>query len=164
MFLAARSPRPVVLAAAVALVAAVASAQSPTTADIRLNTSRSGLMVDGYDVVAYFTESRPVRGRAEFEHQWQGARWRFASAAHRDAFAASPEKYAPQYGGFCAYAVSRNYTADIDPEAWMVQDGRLILNYSLEVRGLFQQDTPGNIRKADANWPGLSRSKREVRP
>ena len=123
----------------------------------RRNTDRSGLMARGYDVVAYLTEGKPVRGTAAFEHSWDGVRWRFSSAANRDAFAATPQKYAPQYGGFCAYAVSRNYTADVDPEAWTVVDGRLFLNYSLSVRAAWLKERDANIAKGDANWPALSR-------
>ena len=116
-----------------------------------------GVALDGYDPVAYFTDGKPVEGRAEIAHEWNGAVWRFSTAAHRDRFAADPAKYAPQYGGFCAYAVSKGYTADIDPEAWMIVDGRLYLNYDLEVQKLWEQDVPGFIRRADENWPRLER-------
>lgn len=143
-----------VLTIALAAIPALSSQIQPAS---RWNTDRSGLMARGYDVVAYFTEGRPVRGTAEFEHAWDGARWRFATAANRDAFAAAPQKYAPQYGGFCAYAVSRNYTADGDPQAWTIVDGRLFLNYSLSVRATWLKDRDANIAKGDANWPALSR-------
>lgn len=116
-----------------------------------------GVALDGYDPVAYFTDGKPVEGRAEIAHEWNGAVWRFSTAAHRDRFAADPAKYAPQYGGFCAYAVSKGYTADIDPEAWKIVDGRLYLNYDLEVQKLWEQDVPGFIRRADENWPRLER-------
>lgn len=142
------------LAIAIAAIPALFSQSQPVS---RWNTDRSGLMARGYDVVAYVTEGKPVRGAAEFEHAWDGARWRFASAANRDAFAAAPQKYAPQYGGFCSYAVSRNYTADGDPQAWTVADGRLFLNYSLSVRELWLKERDTNIAKGDANWPALSR-------
>ena len=123
----------------------------------RVNRSRSGLGIGGYDPVAYFVESKPVKGRAEFESTWEGTKYLFTTAANRDRFAQNPAAYLPQYGGFCAYAVSRGYTADIDPEAWAVVDGRLFLNYSKRVRRLWQEDIPGNIKKADANWPALAR-------
>jgi YHS domain-containing protein len=118
-------------------------------------TRFGGLAVDGYDVVAYFTDGKPVEGTKEFSHEWQGAKWRFASAAHRDAFAAEPEKYAPQYGGYCAWAVSQGYTADADPEAWTVVEGKLYLNYSAKVQATWSEDRAGNIAKADANWPAV---------
>lgn len=111
--------------------------------------------VKGHDVVAYFTEGRPVEGRSEFSHEWKGTTWRFSSAANRDLFAAEPEKYAPQYGGFCAWAVSQGYTAGIDPDAWKIVDGKLYLNYSKSVQKQWEEDVPGNIVKADGNWPGI---------
>lgn len=111
--------------------------------------------VRGYDVVAYFAESRPVEGKRDLVHKWNGAEWRFASAANRDLFAANPEKYAPQYGGWCAWAVSQGYTASIDPEAWRIVDGKLYLNYSKSVQAQWVQDVPGNISKGDRNWPGI---------
>jgi YHS domain-containing protein len=111
--------------------------------------------IKGYDPVAYFTGSGPVKGSPQFPHQWMGAEWRFASAANRDLFAAAPEKYAPQYGGYCAYAVSENYTANIDPEAWKIVDGKLYLNYSKSVQKIWMMDQARRIAQADRNWPGL---------
>ena len=118
--------------------------------------AEAGVAVRGTDVVAYFTEGRPRPGRPEFEHEWRGARWRFATAAHRDAFAADPARYAPAYGGFCAYAVSEGYTAPIDPAAWKIVEGRLFLNYDRAVQRRWERDIPGRIARADANWPRLA--------
>lgn len=115
-----------------------------------------GVAVRGTDVVAYVTQGRPVPGRAEFAHAWGGAEWRFASAAHRDLFAADPARYAPAYGGFCAYAVSEGYTAPIDPAAWKIVDGRLYLNFNQSVQRRWEGDIPGRISRADAHWPRLS--------
>jgi YHS domain-containing protein len=114
-----------------------------------------GVAIEGTDPVAYFTESRPVEGSSDFEHEWMGASWRFVSAENRDRFAADPEKYAPQYGGYCAWAVSQGYTAKIDPEAWTIVDDKLYLNYSKDVRTQWSGDIPGNVAKGDANWPKL---------
>ncbi len=119
------------------------------------STLFGNLAVDGYDTVAYFTDGKPVEGKKEFSHEWQGATWRFASAAHRDLFAADPEKYAPQFGGYCAWAVSQGYTADIDPEAWKIVDGKLYLNYNKKVQAQWEQDTANLIQKANENWPKL---------
>lgn len=120
--------------------------------------TKDGLALSGFDAVAYFTESRAVKGDPRFEHEWHGVRWQFVSAAHRDAFAGSPEKYAPQYGGYCAYAVSRNHTAPTDPQAWKVVDGKLYLNFDKNVRSLWEKELPDAIARADRNWPGaLSR-------
>ena len=114
-----------------------------------------GVAVKGYDVVAYFTQSKPVKGSASFTQQWMGATWWFASAEDRDMFAASPEKYAPQYGGYCAYGVSRGHAVAIDPEAWTIVEGKLYLNYSQGVKKDWSQAIPQNIEKANTNWPGL---------
>ncbi len=111
--------------------------------------------IRGYDPVAYFTEGRPVKGSREFSHRWNGAQWRFASAQNRERFAAAPEKYAPQYGGYCAYGVAGGYAVKIEPEAWSVVDGKLYLNYDRSVQASWKKDVPGYIRKADANWPAV---------
>lgn len=110
--------------------------------------------IRGYDPVAYFAEGRPVKGLREFSHQWQGATWRFASAQNRERFAADPRKFAPQYGGYCAYGVANNYAVSVDPAAWRIVDGKLYLNYSKGVQADWNRDIPGYIGKADANWPG----------
>jgi len=141
---------PFALALAALLSASAAAALSPVNQSLL-----GGVAIDGFDPVAYFTDGRPVEGSKAYTFEWQGATWRFASAAHRDLFAAAPEKYAPQYGGYCAWAVSNGYTADTDPEAWSIVDGRLYLNYSLEVRAKWEPDARGNIAKADRNWPKL---------
>jgi hypothetical protein len=94
------------------------------------------------------------------EYSWNGAKWRFAAAEHRDLFKADPEKYAPRYGGYCAYAVSQGKTADIDPEAWTVFNGRLYLNLNKDVQRLWDKDRKEYIRKADENWPHLLGEKR----
>ena len=120
-----------------------------------VNVSRGQLALHGYDAVAYFTDGRPARGTAGFEHRWNGAVWRFATAANRDVFAKDPARYAPEFGGYCAYAVSRGYTADVDPSAWRIVDGRLYLNYSKRVQRLWEADIPGNIAKGRAKWPGV---------
>lgn len=114
-----------------------------------------GAAIRGYDPVAYFTNGEPVKGTGAFSHEWQGATWQFASAENRDSFASDPQKYAPQYGGYCAWAVKNGYTASIDPKAWKVVDGKLYLNYSLDVQKQWEEDIPGNIAEADQNWPGV---------
>jgi hypothetical protein len=117
--------------------------------------TKDGLGLSGYDAVAYFTESMPVKGSPQLEYEWGGVRWRFSSAAHRDAFAASPERYAPRFGGYCAYAVSRNQLAPADPEAWKVVDGKLYLNYDKNVRALWEKELPQVIGQGERNWPGV---------
>ena len=114
-----------------------------------------GPAIDGYDPVAYFTEQDAVPGDASHSHSWRGVNWHFSSAANRDLFAADPEAYAPQYGGYCAYAASNNSIAPTDPQAWTVHEGKLYLNYSKHVRKRWLEDVPGHIQRADTNWPGL---------
>lgn len=109
--------------------------------------------VHGYDVVAYFVDGRPVEGDARFAFVWREANWRFASAEHRDAFAKEPERYAPQYGGYCAFGMSRGYKAPTEPDAWTVIDGKLYLNYNREVQKKWAENRSDFITKADANWP-----------
>ncbi len=135
-----------------ALVASAAAQGPPTTP---VNVDAQGVALHGYDAVAYFTEGKATPGSLQFEHTWSGARWRFASAANRDRFAAAPEQYAPQFGGYCAWAVSRDYTADIDPTAFAVVDGKLYVNYSSFVQARWRLNRAENIVKGHANWPGL---------
>ena len=143
------------LAAVSCALVALALAGPAGAAEPPVRTDAHGLAVDGHDPVAYFTDGQPAPGVAEFEIEWMAAKWRFASAEHRDAFVAEPEKYAPRYGGYCAYAVANGYTAKADPEAWKIVDGRLYLNYNQKVRETWLEDPAGYIAKADANWPGV---------
>lgn len=117
--------------------------------------AENGIAIRGTDPVAYFTQGEPVSGSAEYTYDWNGATWQFASAEHRDLFAANPEQYAPEYGGYCAWAVSQGYTASIDPEAWKIVDGQLYLNYDKRVQQRWARDIPGNIAKANQNWPDV---------
>jgi hypothetical protein len=123
----------------------------------RVNTASGGVAVKGYDLVAYVTAGKPVEGSPQFVHRIGSTTYRFASAANRDAFAKEPDRYLPQFGGFCAYAVSRGYTADIDPRAWRIVGGKLYLNYDRGAQAKWEEDLSGNISKGDANWPALSR-------
>jgi YHS domain-containing protein len=115
----------------------------------------SNTAAGGYDVVAYFTDGKATRGSKRYTYEWRGAEWRFSSEEHRDRFAASPDAYAPRYGGYCAWAVAQGYTAAGDPTVWQIVDGRLYLNYDEDIGRKWRQDIPGNIRKADANWPAV---------
>ena len=117
-----------------------------------VNIDKKGVAIEGYDPVAYFTMSKPVKGSPAFTHEWDGATWQFSNAEHRDLFKANPQKYAPQYGGYCAYGVSKGHKADILPANWSIVDGKLYLNHRFAKRP-FDKDVPGNIKKADENWP-----------
>jgi hypothetical protein len=116
----------------------------------------NGVAIQGYDVVAYLTEQQAVKGHRAFSHRWQGVSWQFASADNRDRFARTPEAFAPQFGGFCAYGVSRGYAVEIDPQAFAIVDGRLYLNYSRRVQATWNRDRAGYIEKARQNWPRVS--------
>jgi hypothetical protein len=140
------------LAAAVMLVLAVPLAAAAASPEIYAGLVR-GTAVGGYDPVAYFKDAKPVHGKADITLQWKGATWRFASTANRDAFKAEPGKYAPQYGGYCAYAVSQGYTAKGDPKHWKIVTGKLYLNYNASVQRTWEKDIPGYIGSADKNWP-----------
>jgi YHS domain-containing protein len=119
-------------------------------------TAGAPLAVHGYDVVAYFTDKRPVRGVAKYQTTHDGATYRFASQANLDAFQKDPAKYEPQYGGFCAYGVSVAKKFDGDPTVWKVVDGKLYLNLEPDIQKMWERDVPGNIRKADSAWPKIA--------
>ncbi len=125
----------------------------------RVNTGYfGGVAIVGYDPVAYFTEARAVKGSPEFSHEFLGETWQFASAANRDAFAADPVAYAPQYGGYCAgeilYAdVSSGITTNVEPRAWRIIDGKLYLFYDRGYAEYFEENAEELVAKADGNWP-----------
>ena len=116
-------------------------------------SDRQGLAIRGTDPVAYFEAGEAVQGSSSFQHEWNGATWQFSSEENRAKFAADPEQFAPQYGGYCAFAISEGNLVSIDPEAWKIVDGKLYLNYSPGVQAQWSQDIPGRISQADANWP-----------
>ncbi len=124
-----------------------------------VNKGWTGVAIKGYDAVAYFIDSKPMKGSSDHVYEWNGATWRFSSEKHRALFAANPEMYAPQYGGYCAWAVSQNSTAGIDPDAWKIVDGKLYLNYSAKIQAKWVKDIPGHIAAGDRHWPGLMDAK-----
>jgi YHS domain-containing protein len=113
--------------------------------------------INGYDAVAYFTEGKPVEGKKEFSHTWKGAEWRFSSQQNLNVFESNPEKFAPQYGGYCAYGMSRGYKATTEPDAWTIVDNKLYLNYNTEVRSMWKQKQEEYIKIANSNWPKVSK-------
>ncbi len=115
----------------------------------------SGIAIRGYDTVAYFTLSKPVKGDEAFAVQWNDATWHFSSQEHADLFENDPEAYAPQYGGYCAYGVSQNYLVKIEPEQWRIVDGKLYLNYDQKVQTTWLEDVPGYIKSADNKFLDL---------
>jgi YHS domain-containing protein len=136
-------------------VLAVLLAASFAWAGVETSTDEDGVILAGYDAVAYFTEGRPVQGDARFTAVHDGAVYRFASAAHRDAFKADPGKYAPAYGGYCAYGTSLGKKFPVNGKAFEVVDGTLYVNKNESVYDTWSKDKPGNIRKADGQWPRI---------
>lgn len=124
-----------------------------------LNLDKEGVAIQGHDPVAFFTVKAPVKGRPEFYSELHGAKYRFHSAKNKAAFDAEPLKYEPQFGGYCAYGVSKGKLVEIDVNAFQVVEGRLLLQYSKGVRDDFNEDTSGNLKKADSNWPKLLEKK-----
>ena len=118
-------------------------------------TNLWGQAIRGYDPVAYFKQGKAIEGQKKFQYEWKEAKWHFISQQNRDDFIQSPKSYAPQYGGYCAWAVSQGYTASIDPEAWDIHQGKLYLNYSKRIQKMWSKDISGNIQKGNKNWPKL---------
>ena len=133
------------------LTASIGYAADPINTGFFGNTA-----IKGYDPVAYFTESKAVKGDSDFEYEWMDADWRFSSQKNLDLFKTNPEKYAPQYGGYCAYAVSQNDTAGIDPDQFTVLNGKLYLNYNKSINTKWSKDRDQYIVDADKHWPGLA--------
>lgn len=115
----------------------------------------SGVAIRGTDTVAYFTEGKPVKGSDAFTTEWNGATWKFASQEHLDLFVANPEKYAPQYGGYCAYGVTKNNLVKVEPENWTIVDGKLYLNYNDSIQSKWEGDISGYIADANEKFKGL---------
>jgi hypothetical protein len=113
----------------------------------------AAVALDGYDPVAYFVANEPTPGDAAITHTWRGARWQFASEANRAAFAADPERYAPRYGGYCAYAMAHGFIARGNPLQWAIVENRLYVNNNAFAMSLWDKDRPGHIVAGDANWP-----------
>jgi YHS domain-containing protein len=145
-------PLTLLLLVCLAVGASLAPAQQSQKASV-FTDFRSKLALDGYDPVSYFKQGKPTKGNPAHAVTWNGASWHFSSAENRAAFEANPQAYAPQFGGYCAWAVSQGYTAKGDPNAWSIVDGKLYLNYNADVHKTWQKDASGNIVKADANWP-----------
>jgi YHS domain-containing protein len=117
--------------------------------------TRDGLAVQGYDPVAYFTDNKAVKGSARFSSEYDGAKYLFASAQHKELFDGNPEKYAPAYGGYCGYAASINRLSPVSPEWFQIENGKVILQHNKKAFDLFNKELKANVAKADANWPGL---------
>jgi YHS domain-containing protein len=140
------------LAVAVLLMASVVSSFAGE------NFEKDGAAIAGYDPVACFTHMKPVKGSQEFHAEYQGSTFYFSSAANRDRFAASPAKFAPQYGGNCVFGMAKGCKAAIDPGAFTVVGDKLYLNYNGTVRALWVLDIQGYVKKTDQNWPEVRKT------
>ncbi len=115
----------------------------------------SSTAVSGYDTVAYFTEGKPVKGTKNYKTQYMGATWLFSSEENLQRFKANPKQYAPQYGGYCAWAIAQGHTASADPKQWSIENGKLYLNYDASVKAQWLDDKDNFIKAADLNWPRI---------
>ena len=112
----------------------------------------SNQAIDGYDVVAYFTQKAPLKGNESYSYEWKGANWSFASEENKKLFVENPEKYVPQYGGYCAFAVSKGFTASTDPTTFEIIEGKLYLFDSKDVKTEWMANLAENKKVCDANW------------
>ncbi len=144
-----------------ALAGLLVAASARGAAAQAVNADKDHLALYGYDAVAYQTDNAAVKGSPTYTATYEGNTYRFASAAHRDAFTADPAKYLPAYGGYCAYGVAQGHKVKVDPEAYRVVDGTLYLNYDKGVQKKWLSDIPGNIAKAEKNWPELKDKPRD---
>jgi hypothetical protein len=115
--------------------------------------------IGGYDPVSYFKESRPVKGNDQFSYVWKNATWKFSTAENMRSFMAIPENYAPQFGGYCAYGMSENHKAPTSPDAWTIVNGKLYLNYNMDVKSMWSKNQQELIEKANKNWPTVKLEK-----
>jgi len=138
--------------AAVAVILFSAGAAFARSPEIYTGTF-SSLAVGGYDTVAYFKQNKPVVGKAEFSMEYKGTTWQFSSKENLETFRANPTAYAPQFGGYCAWAVAHNYTASGDPLVWSLVQGKLYLNYDRDVQAQWSKDIPRYIADGNKNWP-----------
>jgi YHS domain-containing protein len=147
------------LAGSLVLVMSTAASAAPPVNTLKggFFGGRTDTAINGYDTVAYFTEAKPVAGQDGFVHEWMGAKWKFASASNRDLFKASPEKYAPQYGGYCAYGVAQGNLVSVEPDKFRIVDGKLYLNYDADIQAKWLKDPAGFIRQADGRFSQLLR-------
>ncbi len=142
---------------AVALASHGAASAAPAVNTLKNSAfgGRTDTAINGYDTVAYFTQGKAVKGQDNLAFDWNGAKWKFSSPAHLELFKNNPEKYAPQYGGYCAYGVTQDNLVKVEPEQFTVRDGKLYLNYDADIQAKWLKDPAGFIRAADAKFPAL---------
>ena len=121
--------------------------------------TKDGKAIEGYDPVAFFTESKPVMGADSLSYKWNDTKWLFSSAKNREAFKENPKKYAPQYGGYCAYGIAQGHKAPTKIDTWTIVDNKLYLNYNASVNQAWVKDQKKLIDKADKEWPEIKDKK-----
>ena len=143
-------------------VASMLSATAASAAEPPVNTLKTGIFggrtdtaINGYDTVAYFTVGKPVKGQDALATEWMGAKWKFSTQANLDLFKANPEKYALQYGGYCAYGVVQDNLVKVEPDQFTIRDGKLYLNYDADIQAKWLKDPAGFIKSADVKYPAL---------
>ena len=147
----------------VAVVASVFALQATPNQPYRtLNVTEEDVAIHGYDTVAYFTDNKAIQGKSEFEHSWRDARWHFSSATNRDLFATNPDRYAPQYGGYCALGIAAGEVSDVNPKAFTIVDGKLYLNKEMEFREIWRKAPTAQIFLSDYNWEHNRKGMRNV--
>lgn len=144
------------ITAGLALVGTAALSSTAALAKKIFGTNSGAIR--GYDPVAYFKVSKPVKGKSNFKTRWNGSTWLFSSQANLDDFKANPAKFAPKYGGYCAWAMSQGRVATTVPQAWDIKGGRLYLNYSLGIRKKWRTNIPKHIKLANAKWPRVNKT------
>ena len=140
-----------------AVIIAFLSGVQAINAEALINAKKNQVAVQGYDVVAYFTLGEPTPGSEDFEYTWRDVRWRFSSEQHRTAFESDPTRYAPRYGGYCAGGMALGRRAPIDPEAFVIVDGKLYLNFDMPTAVEFGATSDESIAKADKNWQDMNK-------
>ena len=120
---------------------------------------KDGIAINGYDAVAFFTEKMPVKGDRQFKYSYKNVDWLFSSSDNKELFKTSPEKYAPQYGGYCAFGTADGHKAPTQVNTWTIADDKLYFNYNMKVKDMWIKNMQPNIEKADKNWPTIKDSK-----
>lgn len=143
----------------IAGIAAALAACSRTEGVEKVNKDAEGLAIRGFDAVAYYTVDSAVKGQPKYEFAWNGAKWLFSSAENLEKFRQNPAAYAPQFGGYCSYAVSHGYTADGDPEQWKIVDGKLYLNYNQKAKEAWEKEQEKFIKDGERNWGEFQKKK-----
>lgn len=139
----------------------VAPLLGPPNQNAKYNVDSAKVAIHGYDTVAYFTDGKPMKGKNEFEETWEDARWQFASATNRELFKANPERYAPQFGGYCAGGLAVGEYANGDPEVWTIVDGKLYFNKNKDLQTAWRKAPEAHIEFADYNWNNFRENLRD---